>query len=133
MLDLLLSYAGGTDRFEPGFYRWERRGHVPVPVRVWFGPPRDPATGELLDRSWRWQFEFGGFTLDAFAGAVGFPADSILESFWPRCQAHKIGQSEYRFLLDTAEHAREHDPASPFASTRGKVDLLSASIPTVGA
>ena len=45
-----------TDTPIPGFYRMRlRSGGQPVGVRVWFGPPADPVTGEELDRSWRWQ------------------------------------------------------------------------------
>jgi hypothetical protein len=133
MLELLLSYdPDATDAFEPGFYRWERREHVPVPVRVWFGPPRDPVTGELLERSWRWQFEFNGFALETYEKALGWPAESILESFWPRARKARIDKAEYDYLLATVEHAREHDAGSPFAGTRGRVDLLSATVPSFG-
>lgn len=130
MLSLLLSYApGGADDFAAGFYRFERRGHVPVPVRAWFGPPADPNTGEQLERSWRWQFEFAGLALETYAHHVGFEAESILAAFWPASRDNTITRSEYEFLLDTAAWARANDPASPFSSARGKVDLLSASLP----
>lgn len=131
MLDILLTYTGGTDAFIPGLYRWDRRGRVPVPVRVWFGQPLDPLTGELLDRSWRWQFEFDGFTLDAFAKHLGATADDVLDNFWPKCRDSEIDPGEYQYLLDTAAHARENDPSSPFSRRGGKVDLLTASIPEI--
>jgi hypothetical protein len=133
MLELLLSYdPAATDAFRPGFYRWERRDHVPVPVRVWFGQPRDPLTGELLDRAWRWQFEFNGMPLETYAAALRGDAEELLGAFWPRAAKHEIAKSEYDYLLATVEHAREHDSSSPFSTTRGRVDLLSAGIPDLG-
>ena len=133
MLAILLPYdPGATDAFEPGFFRWERRDHVPVPVRAWYGPPIDPLTGERLDRSWRWQFEFNGLPLEVYASAIGLDSGSILESFWPRARGSKIPGAEYEYLIATRAHALDHDAGSPFASTRGRIDLLSSSIPSFG-
>lgn len=133
MLALLLSYAPeSTDAFEPGFFRWDRRGRVPVPARVWFAAPRDPVTGEPLDRSWRWQFEFNGYELESFASEIGAEPEDVLSQFWPKARDARIDRAEYEYLVDTVHHARAHDPYSPFSSARGKVDLLSATIPTPG-
>jgi len=48
---------GGADPLIEGYYliRLDRARRVSVPVRVWYGPPNDPETGEPLDRSHRWQ------------------------------------------------------------------------------
>ena len=132
MLSLLLSFTGGVDHFETGFFVWERRGRVPVPVRVWYGQPIDPVTAERLDRSWRWQFEFGGMTLERFADMTGQSEEIILASFWPKSRDSKIDQGRYQYLVDMGEWARENDPYSPFADRHGKVDLLTASIPDIG-
>jgi hypothetical protein len=133
MLSLLLSYAPeATDAFEPGFFRWDRRGRVPVPVRVWFGQPLDPIDGTPLDRSWRWQFEFNGFPLETFAADTWAEPAELLSQFWPKARDTRIERGEYQFLVDTVRHDRAHDPYSPFSSASGKVDLLSASIPTPG-
>lgn len=132
MLSLLLSYSGGADAFEAGFFRWHRRGHVPVPVRAWYGQPRDPVDGTLLDRSWRWQFAFNGVSLEAFADELRIEPDELLGRFWPVARDDRIDEAEYRYLVDTIRHARAHDPNSPFSAARGKVDLLSATIPTTG-
>lgn len=132
MLSLLLSYRGGIDHFEAGYFVWERRGAVPVPVRAWYGQPLDPVTGERLERSWRWQFEFGGMPLERFAAMYGTSEEVILTQFWPKSRDSKIERGRYDYLVDTGKWAREHDPYNPFADARGRVDLLSASIPDIG-
>ena len=35
-------------------FRLVAGGHK-VAVRIWFGAPHDPVTGEEMDRHWRWQ------------------------------------------------------------------------------
>lgn len=132
MLSLLLSYEGGIDHFQAGFFAWERRGRVPVPVRAFFSQPLDPITGARLDRSWRWQFEFCGMSLERFAAMDGNSEEVILASFWPKCRDSEIDQARYDYLVDMGAWAREYDPYSPFADARGRVDLLSASIPEIG-
>ena len=130
MLGRLLTYsAGGADDFIAGFFRWNRRNAVPIPVRAWFGPPLDPASGERMERSWRWQFEMNGLAIDDYAQLVGRGVEGLLDDFWPRCRDDAISAGEYRFLLDTLRHAKAHDPYSPFADVHGKVDLLTATIP----
>lgn len=72
---------------EAGYYRMRlRAGAVWVAIRIWFGPPRDPLTGEVMDRSHRWQ-----------ATANGKPID--LERVWPQCAADPIDEAEARHLI----------------------------------
>lgn len=43
------------DRPEPGCFMFRPGKDAPrLPTRVLHGPPKDPVTGETLDRSWRW-------------------------------------------------------------------------------
>lgn len=117
--------SDAADALAEGYYRWERRDRVPVPVRIWFGPPADPVTGETLERSHRWQVTVGGKTL-------GDPGCPELEDFWPRCAGNRVDQAEHDFLIATAGYAREHDAFSPFADARGRINLLNATIPIPG-
>ena len=132
MLSILLPYKAGIDGFEAGFFVWNRTGRVPVPVRVWYGAPPDPVTGERMDRSWRWQFEFGGQSLECFADQEGNDSDSVLAGFWPKCRDERIDEARYRYLVDRGAWARQHDAYDPFSDRRGRVDLLSATIPVPG-
>lgn len=122
---LFRRHSDAADAFEEGYYRWERRGAVPLPVRVWFGPPICPDTGEELDRSHRWQVTVDG-------REVGQPGAPLLEWFWPKCKAVPVDKAEHDYLIAMAAHARRHDPYSPFGQVNGKIDLLSATIPTPG-
>jgi len=128
--------SDAADALREGWYKWHRRDHVPVPVRIWFGPPFDPDTGEELDRSWRWQVLVNGQTLEAYAASRHREPAEQLERIWPRCAGtggpSAEDRKEYDFLIATIEHARQHDGFSPFASRTGRVDLLSATIPQPG-
>lgn len=121
-----------SDTLRAGLYRWERRGRVPVPVSVEWGLPRDPDTGTVLDRSLRWIVQINGNSLEVFARSQFMEPEQVLAEFWPRSAGNTIEPEEYDYLVDTVEHAREHDAYSPFASRSGRIDLLSATIPTVG-
>lgn len=84
-----------TDRVWPptsGFYlyrallerlpngRWLRGPEQPV--CIWFGPPSDPVTGELLERSYRWQALLDGRETD-------------IDTVWPFVAGNKITETEY--------------------------------------
>lgn len=106
-----------VDRPIAGFYRMAlRSGAAPVGIHIRFGQPKDPLTGELLDRSLRWQAE-----------ANGEPVE--LEQVWPRCAREAIDEREYRFLTERAAWARENAPASPHANPRQRIDPLTAPPP----
>lgn len=114
-----ITVAGAVDVSEPveGFYRHRLRGgSVKGGVRIWFGPPIDPVTGEVLDRSWRWQSEFDGEPVD-------------FDDCWPKCAADPITAMQYRALLGRREWARENAPNSSYAIIGKRIDLLSTSEP----
>lgn len=94
-----------------GFYamRLVRNGPL-VPVRIWYGPPHDPVTGEELDRSHRYQAELGGKPTD-------------VDRVWPWCAKHPIDEAEYRYMLGVSQWAAEHAPKEPEAQPRQPVDL----------
>lgn len=109
----------GTNVSEPtaGYYRGRlRSGAVRVGIRVWFGPPLDPVTGEEMDRSWRWQAQANGEYVD-------------LDHVWPVCAGEPISEAEYRALVARSEWAKQHAPDSSYADPRRKRDLLSRSEP----
>lgn len=101
----------------PGFYRMRlRRGAHWVGVRIWHGPPHDPDTGEVMDRSPRWQAEINGEYVE-------------LERVWPRCGRDPVDEAEYHHLIALRDWGREHDPDGPQANPHRPVDLLTSAIP----
>lgn len=96
---------------EEGYYKGRLvKGGVFVAIRIWFGPPLDPLTGEELDRSHRWQAERNGAQVE-------------VEAVWPYCAAHRIDKAEHDYLLATSKWAVENDPSAPEAAPRQAIDL----------
>jgi hypothetical protein len=97
-----------------GYYRFRwRRGAPACGVRIWYGPPRDPDTGEEMDRSWRWQAQVNGRYVD-------------LRRVWPVCGAEPISPDEHDYLAYRAQVATAADPYSAPAK---RVDMLTAALP----
>lgn len=121
-----LDYSDGSDfrsvGFDPdtpieGFYRMRlKMGGAFVGVRIWYGAPLDPETGEEMDRSWRWQ---------ALVNDEHVP----LERAWPKCAADPITADDYRHYCSVQQWARQHAPDSAFADPRRPIDFLSTSTP----
>jgi hypothetical protein len=100
-----------------GYYRMRlRSGGVFVGIRIWYGAPLDPVTGEEMDRSHRWQ-----------ATANGEPID--LERAWPKCAADPITESEHDYLAAMQAWGRENAPDSPHANPRQRINPLTAPTP----
>lgn len=100
-----------------GFYRGRMvRGGVWVTIRIWYGPPHDPITGEELDRSPRWQAERNGELVAVYA-------------VWPYCAGEPISEAEYRFMLADAKWAREHAPGDPKAKPTERPDFSDLAPP----
>ena len=71
-----------------GFYKMRLRfGGVYVGIRIWYGAPSDPDTGEEMDRGWRWQALCNGKPIE-------------LDLAWPRCADASIDEAEYRYLSE---------------------------------
>jgi hypothetical protein len=111
--------AGGYSVEAPtaGWYRYRLvAGGHPVAIRIWFGAPLDPVTGEELDRSHRWQATANGEAVD-------------LDRVWPACGREPINATESAYLTGLAAWAQEHAPDSPQANPRKRIDLLNADTP----
>ena len=110
---------GAVDVSEPvaGFYRGKLRGGSIVGgIRIWFGPPKDPVTGEVMDRSWRWQAEYDGEYVD-------------FDLVWPKCADEQISEQMYREFIGRREWARKNAPNSAFAKVGKRYDPLDSSNP----
>lgn len=86
-------------------------------VHLRFAPPNDPLTGEVLDRSWRWQ---------------AFLDDGSLVEFdvaWPKCAGEPISQKDFDHFVARQRWAETNAPDSAYADRRKPLDLLSRSNP----
>lgn len=104
----------GLDVTQPiaGYYRMRlRSGSIKAAIRIWYGPPLDPVTGEVLDRSYRWQAMANGEYVD-------------LDRVWPACATDPITLPDYDFMLKRREWAQEHAPDSAYAVVGKKYDPL---------
>jgi hypothetical protein len=111
-----LSSAPSIETPVEGYYRAKlRSGGAYVGVRIWNGPPRDPLTGEELDRSWRWQAEVNGEVVD-------------IDDAWPRLAHENITAADYAVHCRQQGWAREHAPDSALANPRRRHDPLTTSI-----
>lgn len=100
-----------------GHYRTKLRGGgVMVGVRIWFGPPADPVTGEELDRSWRWQAEANGEYVE-------------IDDVWPVCAKQPISEADYYEYRAKQRWAQKHAPASAYADPRRRNDPLTSLLP----
>lgn len=122
----------GADGLVQGYYLLRREGRIEVPVRIWYGPPEDPDTGEALDRSPRWQVEvFGIDASDPDAPALLWGREiTSLDEIWPAAAKLPIDRAEYLYRVERAEWAEQHDRADPFGSKYGRIDPLTISMPS---
>lgn len=112
--------AGALDVSAPvaGHYLMRlRSGAVASGIRIWFGPPLDPVTGEELDRSWRWQAQ----------GDDGQQLD--LDEVWPMCGKTPISETDFNARRSRRAWAQKAAPDSSYANSRRKYDPLSMSEP----
>lgn len=111
--------TGGYDVTQPTAGTYQMRliaGGPKVGIRIFYGPPLDPVTGEELDRSWRWQAEANGQPID-------------LERVWPQAGREPITPEEHAYLVEMARWAERNAPDAPAANPRRKIDLLAAPPP----
>lgn len=101
----------------PGLYRRRLvKGGPYVPTSLEHGRPRDPVTGELLDRSPRWTLTTGGEERCAFDPVV-----------FGAIAGERIDRPEYEHLLRVKEWAAGTN--APEATPREKIDLLTVDLP----
>lgn len=111
-----VGYGVSAEAPVTGFYRMRMRANSHyVGVRIWFGQPLDPVTGERLDRSLRWQAEVNGRYME-------------LDRVWPACATDPIEQAEYEHLKGLQDWASDHAPQSALADPRRPLDLLTAPL-----
>lgn len=126
---LLSREQDAVDGLEEGCFlvRRDRQQRVPVPVRLWFGAPRDPETGEELDRAPRWHVEVGGILWDGQPLDVrGFTVET-LDQIWPIARREPTTLADYAFRVDAAEWAEQFAPHEPHAG--GRADPMTAPLP----
>lgn len=99
----------------PGFYRMRLgAGQLRIGIRLWYGPPHDPVTGEELDRSWRFQAQADdGEFLD-------------MERVWPACAKDRISEADFIARQGRTAWAQQAAPESAYADRRHKYDPLRA-------
>lgn len=103
---------------EPGHYKIRlRAAGVVHAVRLFYGPPSDPVTGEELDRSWRWQALLDDGSLADF------------DAVWPKCAASPITEAEWKRYVARCAWAEQHAPESGYADPRKKHDLFDINSP----
>lgn len=125
MIDLFQrDQSGIADGLVEGCYLHVRRGHVSLPVRVWWGDLPDLDNGGLMDRAPRWNIELAGVLLGDERSP---PAMARIEDVWPRALDHRVAPSEIAYRNARITHAREHDPNDPFGDRFGRVDLFTTT------
>lgn len=98
-----------------GCYRLRlTRAGPPVALRYYFGLPRDPDTGEELDRAPRWLCR------------VNDQQFVPVEWYWPRCAREPISEGEHARL---AALNATLDPESPYYDPRRPIDRLKTPMP----
>lgn len=93
------------------------RGGPLVGVRIWYGQPLEPWTGEIMDRAHCWNAEVNGEWVE-------------LERVWPQCTGDAIDEDEYNFLSQRTDWARRNDAYDPLAQPRRKTNWDTATVPT---
>lgn len=100
---------------EPGFYKMRlRSGGVFVGVRIWWGNPIEPWTGEEMDRAPRWNSTVNGKWID-------------LERVWPSCAKTPIDEAEHYYLCKLQAWGAEHGHAA-IADPRKKLDPMKTPV-----
>lgn len=121
----------GADPLVEGFYliQSSRGRRVDVPIRVWFGQPEDPETGEIMDRSPRWQIEIGRQLLEDEPMRIGALWIGDITDIWPTCMRWPIDEAEYRYRIERASWASAFDPLDPHGEVGSRIDPMTCRLP----
>lgn len=92
-----------------------RSGGAYVGVRIWFGIPHEPWTGEPMDRAPRHQAEINGRYAE-------------VADVWPRCAGDPVTEAEYRHLTKIQAWAAEHAPGSGLDDPKRKIDPIRSPL-----
>lgn len=107
-------------RPEPGFFKLRLvKGGPLVGARITLGPTIDPETGEPLDRS---PFFAGEINGKPDPDPRPEPSDAVWR-IWER--GERIGEAEYRFLIEDRAWVAQHEPYRPEATPEKRVDLAT--------
>ena len=123
-----MSDETAADAYVAGYYIHRRNGHVGLPVRVWFGPPIGE-DGFPDDRSPRWQISISGIVFGDERNGGAAEDIARLEDVWPKALKDPIDRDEYNYRMASIAHHSVHDQTSPWADTRGRVNLDKAPPP----
>ena len=129
--DPFIRERGGADPLVEGYYllRLDRARRVSIPVRVWFGPPRDPDTLEELDRSHRWQIQVGYRLLEDEPLSIGGIRVDDITDVWPRVARDPIDEVDYRYRLERGEWAVQNAETAPFSQLGGVIAPMTCALP----
>ncbi len=119
----------GADPLIAGHYLVRRGGRVDIPVRIWFGPPVDPETGEELDRSPRWQVQVGFDRLEEEPVRVGGIWIEDLTDVWPSCGRFPVDEADYAYRMERATWSAQYDPDDAHAEVGGRIDPMTCTLP----
>ena len=121
----------GADALVEGYYliQSSRGRRVDVPVRVWFGQPLDPETGEQMDRSQRWQIQVGLQLLEELPMRVGALWINDITDIWPHCARWPISQEEFAYRVERNSWAAAYDETDPHGEIASRIDPLTCRLP----
>ncbi len=108
------------DRPRPGYFKLRLiKGGPYVPARLWLSPPRDPLTGEMLDRIPGPVVQVAHFPVTDDPRRVA----QVWES------GETISPATHAYMCVKADWARTYSPHAPAANPLRRVDLLTAPPP----
>ena len=95
------------------------KGGPRIALKIYYGPPSDPLTGEPLDRSPRWQVWLSGELQENHADfIVHFQPDGS-----PVVVGEEISAEEHEYLLQLRSYAVEYDATMPESDPKKPVNL----------
>lgn len=108
--------AEGADTPVAGFYRGKLRSKGALcGIRIWYGPPLDPITGEEMDRSHRWQAHCNGEYVE-------------IEDVWPYGVQLQITEIAYNKFCQQQQWAKQNAPQSALADPKRRSDPLTSPL-----
>lgn len=131
IVDRFIRHQASAEALVEGYFLLQRRRsrRVDMPVRIWFGPPTDPDTGEEMDRSPRWHVSIAGVLLDDEPINVGGITFESVVDLWPAVGQQPIEEHEYLFRMARQDWAAAHDPDDPLGSPGSRIDPFTAPLP----
>lgn len=112
-----------TELDPPCFYAVRlTKGGPRCPLKYWWGLPADPVTGELLDRSPRWNVLLNGEFVDPDRVLIIRGGINDAKGYVD-VKGEEITETEYLYLLQVRDWATTYAPDAPEANPREKIDL----------